>query len=172
MWPWVLLYIGLGLLGLVALLAVIGSFLSKSHEVSLSLDCPLAPAALWDIIADIPGQTRWRKQLKEVTFISDAGGKPIWREVMERGRGLPLQTILSDPPKRMVRRICDPRLPFGGEWVYEIEPTSSGSRLTVTEHGEIYQPVFRLLSKCFDLSATLRAYLRDLEECLKQGPFS
>ena len=47
----------------------------------------------------------------------------------------------------MVTRIADPHLPFGGTWTYEIAPTETGSTLTITEKGEVYNPVFRFVSR-------------------------
>jgi hypothetical protein len=45
-----------------------------------------------------------------------------------------------------VTRIVD-ETAFGGTWTMEITPTPSGSRLTITERGEIYNPVFRALAR-------------------------
>ncbi len=163
MWLWVLVYIVVAIVSLLFLLAIIGSLLSKSHEVAVSLDTPVPPEALWSLITDFPGQTRWRKQLREVRLISPGGGNPTWLEIGARGHRLPLQTIVSEPPRKLVRRIADPKLPFGGEWVFLIEPTASGSRVTITEKGEVYHPIFRLISKMFDMSSTIRTYLKDLE---------
>ena len=36
---------------------------------------------------------------------------------------------------------------FGGTWTFEVVPMPSGSRLTITERGEIYNVIFRTLSR-------------------------
>jgi hypothetical protein len=34
-------------------------------------------------------------------------------------------------------------LPFVGTWTFEVSPEDGASRLTITEHGEVYHPLFR-----------------------------
>jgi len=50
------------------------------------------------------------------------------------------------PPHR-VRRIADEDAPFGGSWTIELEEVRGGCRITVTENGEIYNPIFRLIAR-------------------------
>jgi hypothetical protein len=50
------------------------------------------------------------------------------------------------PPARLVTKIVG-ETQFGGTWTFEVVPTPSGSRLTITERGEIYNVVFRALAK-------------------------
>jgi hypothetical protein len=70
-----------------------------------------------------------------------------------------------------VRTIADPSLPFGGRWVYELEPTpSGGTRVTVTEEGEVYNPIFRVVSRFMDQSATIKEYLTDLAGRFGEAP--
>jgi hypothetical protein len=46
-------------------------------------------------------------------------------------------------------RIADPKLPFGGTWTYELEPVAGGTSVTLTEDGEVYNPLFRVMQKLF-----------------------
>jgi hypothetical protein len=49
---------------------------------------------------------------------------------------------------------------FGGTWTIEITPTVSGSHVTITERGEIYNVVFRTLSKfVFGYTSTMDSCL-------------
>jgi hypothetical protein len=68
-----------------------------------------------------------------------------------------------DPPTRMVTRIADKGLPFGGVWIFDISPTTDGCRLNITERGEIYNPVFRFVSRfLMGYHRTLDTYLRNV----------
>ena len=68
----------------------------------------------------------------------------------------------------MVTRIADPHLPFGGTWTYEIAPTATGSSLTITENGEIYNPVFRFIARYIQgYTATIDNYLKALRAKLQ-----
>jgi hypothetical protein len=63
----------------------------------------------------------------------------------------------------MVTRIADPEQPFGGTWTFELAPADGGTRLTITERGEVYNPIFRALGRfVFGHTATIDQYLRAL----------
>jgi hypothetical protein len=63
----------------------------------------------------------------------------------------------------MVTRIADSKLPFGGTWAYEIVPASNSCTLTITEDGEVYNPLFRFVSRfVIGHTATLDGYLKAL----------
>jgi hypothetical protein len=49
---------------------------------------------------------------------------------------------------------------FGGTWTIEIAPSANGSTVTITERGEIYNVIFRTLSKfVFGYTGTMEACL-------------
>ncbi len=60
-------------------------------------------------------------------------------------------------------RIADPDLPFGGTWTFELAPEAGGTRLTITERGEIRNPIFRTMSRfVFGYGATMETFLAEL----------
>jgi hypothetical protein len=49
---------------------------------------------------------------------------------------------------------------LGGTWTYELHPEFAGCRLTITEHGEVYNPIFRFFARfVFGHYATLESFL-------------
>jgi hypothetical protein len=67
-----------------------------------------------------------------------------------------------------VNRIADPKLPFGGSWTYEVSAAGSGTELNITENGEVYNPLFRFVSRfIMGHTATIEKYQRDLAARLK-----
>ena len=45
-------------------------------------------------------------------------------------------------------------------WTYEIAPAPNGTTLTITEDGEVYNPIFRFMSRfVFGHEATMASYL-------------
>jgi hypothetical protein len=81
---------------------------------------------------------------------------------IEEGRSGKMTFVVesSDPPRRLVTRIADPKLPFGGTWTYDITPSNGGSRLTITEDGEIYNPLFRFVARfILGYDGTIGSYL-------------
>lgn len=63
---------------------------------------------------------------------------------------------------RFVTRILDEDLGYRGRWVFELAPDGAGTRLVVTEEGEVTSLLFRALSPFFSKTATLEAYLKSL----------
>jgi hypothetical protein len=91
---------------------------------------------------------------------TERAGKPVWVEEGSNGR-ITLAVERSEAPRLLVLRIADPDLPFGGVWTYEIMPAANGSTLTITEDGEIYNPVFRVMARfVFGYEGTIAAYLK------------
>jgi uncharacterized protein YndB with AHSA1/START domain len=99
---------------------------------------------VWGVLTDFAGQAVWRTDLKTVRRL-EGTAKETWIEVGGSGE-MPLETTESDPPHRLVRTIADSQLAFGGKWTYELAPDASGTRLTITEDGEVYNPLFRFIS--------------------------
>ena len=57
------------------------------------------------------------------------------------------EVVDAIPGRRLVTKIADRNLPYGGSWTYEILADGSGSMLSITEAGEVYNPIFRFVSK-------------------------
>jgi hypothetical protein len=57
------------------------------------------------------------------------------------------ETVESVPPRRLVRRIVG-ETSFGGTWTSELDGTpDGGTRLVITENGEVYNSFFRFVSR-------------------------
>jgi hypothetical protein len=71
--------------------------------------------------------------------------------------------VRAERPTTLVTRITDKSLPFGGRWEYRVAGEGGGSRVRITEHGEVYNPVFRFVSRfIMGHTATASAYLKAL----------
>ena len=148
--------------GILILIVLVGYLLPKQHTVTREARFRQPPEAVWKAITDIDAMPSWRQGLKSVKRLPDQNGLPTWVEATDSG-DFPLQTMVSQPPSKLVVRIADPKLPFGGTWTYEITALPSGSVLRIREDGEIYNPVFRFLSRfVFGYSGTIDAYLKSL----------
>jgi hypothetical protein len=131
---WVL-YVGAAIVLIGVIVMIAGSRLPKAHSVSRTARIGMAPAALHALL---------------VTKVSGP-------------QEVPLRIERNEPPGLLVTRIADPTLPFGGTWTYRIAEAPGGSELTITEDGEVYNPVFRFMSRfVFGHYATLDKFLKDL----------
>jgi hypothetical protein len=165
----ILLIVVLIVAGLVGGVALWGSRLPVAHVASRVLRLNQPPESVWRVLTDYEGQRSWRTDLKAVTRVSGAA-RETWTEVTSSGE-LPLETTESDPPRRLVRTIADRTLPFGGRWVYELASEGPGTRLTITEEGEVYNPLFRFLSHyIFDQAGTIETVMRALATHFGESP--
>jgi polyketide cyclase/dehydrase/lipid transport protein len=149
---------------LILLVVAVGALLPAKHVSSREVRFKRAPAEIWGVITDYQKFPEWRNQVKRIEALPAVNGSAAWREIDSHGDGIPYVAVDSVAPQRLVTKIADPKLPFGGTWTFEITPANDGtSTLRITENGEIYNPLFRFVSRFFlGYSATQTRYLRDL----------
>ena len=158
---WVLIALGV-IVGLILLIGLVGMLIPKSHVASRKARFSQTPQTVWDAITDFQGQTSWRTSLTKVERLPDRDGNAVWRETSKRTGPLTMMIMTSDPPHRLVSQIVDNKS-FGGTWTYEITSTDAGCELTITERGEIYNPIFRVFARfVFRYTATMETYLKQL----------
>jgi len=158
---WVLGIVGL-LVVLVVVVVAIGYTLPQSHVASSSATYRASPDSLWASLTEVAAFPTWRKGITRVEPLPDENGQRGWRE---HGGGdvVTYRIVEANPPRRLVSRIADQNLPYGGSWTYELTPAGSGTRLTITERGEIYNPVFRFVARfMLGYTATMDGVLRAL----------
>jgi len=159
---WLLVVLGV-LVTLVAVVAGIGALLPREHVATLSARFQQPPEKIWQAISDYPSFTSWRPGLKSVEALPEKNGWPQWKETWSDGTVMPLEMMEFVPPQRMVTRIADPALPFGGTWTYELKPDGAGCTLTITENGYVNPALFRFMSRfIFGHTSTIDDYLRAL----------
>jgi Polyketide cyclase / dehydrase and lipid transport len=152
------------ILGTVLVVVAIGAFLPTQHISSRAARFHQSPDAIWAVITDYPKFPSWRKDVTRVQLLPPVNGKPAWREFDGHGGGIPYQVMVMVPPRALVVRIADPKLPFGGTWTYEISTLPDGSSLLrITEAGEIYNPIYRFAARyVLGYSRTQDQYLQAL----------
>jgi hypothetical protein len=131
-----LLYLGAAIAAIGILVVLMGALLPKAHSVSRTARVALPPEAL------------------HVLILQKIAGPQEY----------PLRVERDEPPSLVVTRIVGDKLPFGGTWTYRILPAPGGSELTITEDGEVFNPIFRFMSRfVFGHSATIDAFLGSLK---------
>jgi Polyketide cyclase / dehydrase and lipid transport len=133
---------------IVLLLVVLvgGLLLPEEHRASRTLVTKQSPQAIWETINDHANEPKWRSDVASVTSLGERNGKPVLQENYKDGNTVALMTTESRPPTRMVREIAEEG-PFSGRWEIDIQPTQSGSNVTITEVGKVPNPFFRFISK-------------------------
>jgi uncharacterized protein YndB with AHSA1/START domain len=160
---WILIAV-LAIAGVVVLAAAIGSRLPREHRASRAAHVAAPPDAIWAAITDIDRFPTWRADVKSVQRLPDRDGQRVWVEEGKSGR-MTFRVERSEPPRTLVTRIADPDLPFGGTWTYDIAAEGKGSRLTIVEDGEIYNPLFRFVARfVLGYEGTIASYFASLQQ--------
>jgi len=156
----------LGVVVAIALLVVaIGALLPKQHVVSRQATYRQSPEAIWQTIMDYKKFPTWIKGVARVESFQSLNGYPGWTEIESNGMKIPLQVTEAVPPRRLVTRIADPNLPWGGTWTTEITPAPGGSVMRITEEGYVNNPFFRFMARfVFGYASTLDSYMKSLGE--------
>ena len=161
---YLLIVVGFLVLIVVAVI-VVGWTLPTHHRVQAARAYRTTPGVLFALISDVRAFPAWRTDVKNVEVLSDATGRLRWRETTKDGPPITYVAEESRPPERLVSRIADTNLPFGGSWTYELTSgTADQTVLTITEDGDVYNPIFRFASRfVMGQTATIDRYLADIE---------
>ena len=154
----------LGILALaVLIILLIGWRLPVAHVATSSVQLNASPDSVFALISTPENYASWRSDVKKVDVTTEQG-VVRFREDGSNGPLL-LENTEKVPPRRFVTRIADKSLPFGGRWVYEVTPTPTGSELRITEEGEVYNPIFRFVSRfIMGHTATIDSYLAAVQK--------
>lgn len=156
-----LLIVALSLAGLLILIVIIGALLPQKHRTTRTITLRQSPEVVWNLIS---GPPTWRPEIRKYEELPPREGHRMWRETDKHDQTITYENLESSPPRRLVNRIADPKLPFGGSWTYEITSEGSGCSLTITEDGEVYNPLFRFVSRfIMGHAATINTYFKDLQ---------
>ena len=147
---------------LTAIVAIVGSRLPKEHKATRSILLRQSPESVYAVIRDFGSAPSWRSDLKSIEVHEQANGKVHFREHGSNGT---VNYELSEdiPDQKLVSRILDTDLGYSGKWTYELIPEGGGTRVRITEDGEVSNVIFRFMSRyVFGQTATLDAYLTSL----------
>lgn len=155
--------------GIALLVVVVGTLLPEGHQSSAQAYYASPPDEVWQVVSDVQGSAGWRSDVDAVEPVPGAAGGG-WREVGRHGE-TGYRLVEVRPGEYMVARIEDPQreLPYSGVWRWQLEAADGGSLLTLTENGEVRNPVFRFVSRfLLGHHGTMERYLRDLGQRLGQ----
>ena len=152
-WLWIA---GGVLLLLVLAVAAVGAMLPQAHRATRRARFRQPPEAVFAVLSGPPD---WRGDVKASGQLSDGR----WWEEDRHGKKITYELVENRPPLRRAVRIADRNLPFGGTWTFDIAPESGGSSLRITEDGEVYNVIFRFVSRfVLGYTASIESHFRDL----------
>ena len=142
----------------VALVGAIGLALPKAHEATRSarIDAPLT--AVYPVLITPEGYPQWRPDVERVERLDS----DRFREFGENGPMI-FRIVQRTPPSRVVVALDDPDQPFSGTWTIDLTQEAEGTRVRITERGEVPNPIFRAMARMMMLPTdSIEAYLKNL----------
>jgi hypothetical protein len=154
----------------VVAMLVIGSRLNPNHIASRSIRLQKPTGDVYAAIRDFEHAPGWRSDVKQIELLGSVDGHVRFRE--HGSNGVVNYEVMEDVPgQRLVTRILDQDLGYSGSWEYVIVPDASGSTLTITERGEVSNPLFRFMSRyVFGQTAMIDGYLKALAAHFGEHP--
>lgn len=146
-------------IALIGLILVIGALLPKKHIASKSIVIHRDPRSVYDVIRDFEHAPQWRTNVKRVEILSPS-------QFRENGE-VTYDVVSDDPGRQLVTRIADKNLGYSGSWTYAFDAVPEGTRVTITENGEVSNILFRFMSRfVFGHTATIEKTLAALQRRL------
>lgn len=166
----ILLIVGGVLVAIVVVVFAGGAMLPQNHTVRSEITTAAAPDVAWSVITDYRNSPSWRPDVEKVEPAPAQNGHDVWVERYKSGEKMTLEDVEVRGPTRLVRKIVDKDLPYGGVWTFEITPDGSGSKIAITEDGEVYNPAFRFIGKfILGNDMAMKQFLKELDAKLKSA---
>lgn len=156
---WILLLMGL-IVSLIVAMLVGGMVTPRKHVTSRVMQLQAAPERVWEKISNVAEYAEWRDDVMSVDARTDGNGVLTWTEI--GGKSLSYAAVTNEPPHRFTSRITDEDLGYSGEWQFVLTPSGTGTRLVITEHGEVPNPVMRFIGSLIGHAGSIERYMRHL----------
>jgi len=147
---------------LVGVAALIGATLPREHSASKSVLLHRPRSEVYAIVRDFESAPSWRTDIQRVEMLTMPNGKVGFREVGDHD-AVTYEVSEDIPGERLVTTITNTDLGYSGSWTYLLTDEAGGTRLTITENGEVSNVIFRFMSRyVFGHTATIDSYLASL----------
>jgi hypothetical protein len=147
---------------LIIAMLVIGAVLPRNHVASRQIVLHRSPDELYQTVRDFRAAPSWRPGLERVEMIPTDDGHIRFREHGDQG-AITYDLLEDRPGEKIVTRIADLDLGYSGSWTYTFAKEAEGTRVQITEAGEVSNILFRFLSRfVFGHTATMEKYLTAL----------
>ena len=155
---WILFVMG-AIVAVVLAILVGGLVTPRKHVASRTITLRATQDRVWSAVRDVARYGDWRHELEDASVVDTVQPQLRWRETSTRG-SVTFGVTVDEPPHRFAARILDDDLPYSGEWTWQIDADGDDTRVTITERGEVGNPIFRFIG------AHLIGYTRSIDTYL------
>ena len=170
---WALVTAAIAAFGLIVFVA----FARRDHKVELVVTYPKSPPSeIWRLLTDHASEPKWLPAFGTVVRQPDIAGRDVWTHTSPDGSFSATAMTLSAIPEQRYERLLvrdgQPRTQsWDGRWIYELQRSGAGTRLTITEHGWSDGFLFFLQQRVLSSpDAFLKYYARMLGRELNDEP--
>ena len=150
------------LIALVLVVLVIGAALPRNHVASRHAIFRRPPHEIYATVRDFGTSPTWRPDLERVEMMPTPDSHVRFREHGKQG-AVTYDLVEDRPNEKLVTRIADQDLGYSGTWTYTFQSTADGTRLEITEAGDVSNILFRFVSRfIFGHTGTIERYLAAL----------
>jgi len=153
-------------LAVIALGLAAGLALPASHVAATRATYRSPPDAIWAVLTDFDRWAGWYPGIEQVERMPDRNGHPMLMTTGDWGE-MPTEVVEMSAPHRLVTEVDGGG--FRGRWSWVLEPAGTGTRLTITEEGEVSNPFFRTMMIFHDNWATMLDFHRALANRLEES---
>lgn len=166
-----MVYFVYGITGLVVIIAAIltiGALLPIKHTAHRIVVLEKPQAEVWAFMRNFEATPTWQKNITKTSMHLNKQGQEIWVEYSSEDDFLAFETIKDIAPHKLTRKIVGENLQFGGTWTFELSTKNNKTHLKITEHGEVYNIIFRFVAKfIIGHHTTMDQYITDLKRAIK-----
>ncbi len=139
-----ILFVMSAMVAVVLAILVGGLVTPRKHVASRTITLRATQDLVWATVHDVARYGDWRHELEDASVIDTEQPQLRWRETSTRG-SVTFGATVDDPPHRFAARMLDDDLPYSGEWTWQIDAEGDDTRVTITERGEVGNPIFRFI---------------------------
>ena len=159
-----LILVGLvvAVIAMVAVVAIVGSQLSVSHVATRSVLLRRSTSEVYSVVRAFDKAPTWRTNVTSVELLGETNEHLRYREHGSDG-DVTYELVEDVPDQKIVTRIVDQDLGYSGSWTTVFKQEGNGTRVTITENGEVSNVMFRFLSRyVFGQTSSIDNYLTSL----------
>lgn len=150
------------LFAVVVVSLVIGVMLPRQHQATREITLNRSPQQIYMVARDFASSPAWRRNIARVEMFDPVDGRVRFREHSKDG-SITYEIVEEVANEKLVTRIIDRNLGYSGSWTYRFAPAQNGTRVSITEDGDVSNILFRFMSRfVFGHTSTMDAYLRAL----------
>jgi hypothetical protein len=158
---WLLVIGAVAAVGVLAIV-VFGWLQPVKHSVTRSIHLKAASRDVFALLDDIEQTPGWSSGILKAERLPDRNGQRSARYTLRwRGREMIMTELERNPPSRLVISMAPPGAAPLGTWTYELGE-NNGCDVSLTEDGELKNPLMRAFARMHGLDTSIRTTLQDL----------